>query len=154
MKQRFTIQVNGDAKDVTADPATPLLYILRNNLHLKAPKFGCGLGQCGACMILINGSAVASCQTKLEAVKNKEITTLEGLVHKDGTLHKVQQAFVTEQAAQCGYCMNGMIIGVVSLLNKNNQPTEADIRKSLQNNICRCGVHHRIIRAVQLAAKL
>jgi nicotinate dehydrogenase subunit A len=153
MASFVALNVNGRAVAVTVDdPAMPLLYVLRENLELRGPRFGCGLGQCGACMVLLDGEAVLSCETKLSAVGPKEIVTLEGL----GTPEKpspVQQAFIDEQAAQCGYCLNGMIIQTVALLAKNKNPSVAEIKKALADNLCRCGTHLRMIRAVQRAAR-
>lgn len=148
------IKVNGAEHTVTAEPDTPLLYILRNNLKLNGPKFGCGLGQCGTCMVLLNGTAVPSCQLRVNEVNDAEITTLDGLADKDGKLHKMQEAFIEEQAAQCGYCLNGLIIASVSLLNENGTPSDDEIRNKLQVNICRCGIHSRVIRAVRKAANI
>ena len=147
------IVVNGTPRDVAAAPETPLLYILRDDLGLKGPKFGCGLGQCGACMVHIDGAPVRSCRTPLSAAARAPITTLEGLGTPDKP-HVVQQAFVDEQAAQCGYCMNGMIMAVAALIGRNSRPTRQQIRSSLNGNLCRCGSHMRIIRAVERAAEL
>jgi len=149
----ITLQVNGKTHTIQVEPETPLLYVLRNQLSLNGPKFGCGLQQCGSCMVLLDGKAVTSCRTPVSAVKNKEITTLEGLIRKNGDLHPVQYAFVEEQAAQCGYCTNGMVMASVSLLNENPNPDEMAIRTALQRNLCRCCVQARVIRAVQKAAK-
>lgn len=147
---RFTLKVNGKTRPVDADADTPLLYVLRDNLGLHGPKFGCGLGQCGACTVHVGGEAVRSCMLPVNTVKG-EITTLEGLgtVAKPG---KLQQAFITEQAAQCGYCVNGMIMTSAALLAKNRNPSEADIRGALAGNLCRCGTHQRIVAAVKRAA--
>lgn len=147
---RYTLKVNGKARTVDADSDTPLLYVLRDNLELRGPRFGCGLGQCGACTVHVNGEAVRSCSMPVSAVKG-DITTLEGLgtVAKPG---KLQQAFITEQAAQCGYCANGMIMTSAALLAKNRNPSEAEIREALAGNLCRCGTHQRIVAAVKRAA--
>ena len=145
------LNVNGQLGQTEADADTPLLYVLRDNLGLQGPKYGCGLGQCGACTVLINGEAVRSCVTPAAIVKSASIVTLEGL----GTaqeLHPVQQAFIDEQAVQCGYCINGMVMTAVVLLRKNPRPSEAQIRQALANNLCRCGTHTRIVKAVQRAA--
>lgn len=147
------IIVNGAAHDVAATPDTPLLYVLRDDLGLSGPKFGCGLGQCGACMVHLDGAAVRSCRTPLSAAARGPITTIEGLGTPDKP-HLVQQAFIEEQAAQCGYCMNGMIMAAASLVAKNNRPTSQQIRSSLNGNLCRCGTHMRIMRAVERAAEL
>jgi nicotinate dehydrogenase subunit A len=155
MPRVMTLQVNGRAAKVEADdPDMPLLYALRDGLKLHGPKFGCGLGQCGACTVLIDGEAVRSCVTPLSSVTAKaKITTLEGL-GKDGKPHPLQQAFIDEQAAQCGYCINGMIMQSAALLRTNKKPDEAAIRQALANNLCRCGTHVRILRAVQRASLL
>jgi nicotinate dehydrogenase subunit A len=148
---RFNLTVNGEARVVDVDPDTPLLYVLRDNLALKGPKFGCGLGQCGACTVHVAGEAVRSCGFPMNALSNRAVTTLEGL----GTStkpSKLQQAFIDEQAAQCGYCVNGMIMTSAALLAKNKSPSEADIRASLADNLCRCGTHQRIVAAVKRAA--
>src|SRR6185369_17684451 len=148
---RVALRVNGKAQSVDVDTDTPLLYVLRNELQLNGPKFGCGLGQCGACTVVIDGNAVRSCQMPVSAVGNRAITTLEGL----GTtknMHKIQQAFVDEQAAQCGYCINGMIMSTKALLDKNPKPTDSQIREALAGNLCRCGTHIRILRAVKRAS--
>lgn len=144
------IQVNGQLVDVQSTPDTPLLYVLRNELGLHGPRFGCGLGQCGACTVHVGDQAVRSCRVPVGTV-SAPITTLEGL-SIGGQLHPVQQAFIDEQAAQCGYCTNGMIMQSVILLNDNPSPTEAEIRTGLANNLCRCGSHLAVIRAVQGAA--
>ena len=148
---RFNLTVNGEARVVYVDPDTPLLYVLRDNLALKGPKFGCGLGQCGACTVHVAGEAVRSCGLPMDALSNRAVTTLEGL----GTStkpSKLQQAFIDEQAAQCGYCVNGMIMTSAALLAKNKSPSEADIRAALADNLCRCGTHKRIVAAVKRAA--
>lgn len=148
---RFNLTVNGEARVVDVDPDTPLLYVLRDNLALKGPKFGCGLGQCGACTVHVAGEAVRSCGLPIDALSNRAVTTLEGL----GTStkpSKLQQAFIDEQAAQCGYCVNGMIMTSAALLAKNKRPSEADIRAALADNLCRCGTHKRIVAAVKRAA--
>ena len=146
-----SITVNGKAQHVEAAGDTPLLYVLRNDLELNGAKYGCGFAQCGACTVIVEGKAVRSCVTLLSTVEGKAITTIEGL---GGTakLHPLQKAFVEEQAAQCGYCANGMIMTAKTLLDKNPKPTEAQIRKALAANFCRCGTHNRIVRAIQRAA--
>jgi nicotinate dehydrogenase subunit A len=148
---RFNLMVNGAARVVDVDPDTPMLYVLRDDLALKGPKFGCGLAQCGACTILVNGAAVRSCALPVEAVKNGAVTTLEGL-GSSAKPSKLQQAFIDEQAAQCGYCINGMIMTSAALLTKNKNPSEAEIREALVDNLCRCGTHKRIVAAVKRAA--
>jgi nicotinate dehydrogenase subunit A len=146
--------VNGTAREVSAAPDTPLLTVLRNDLELTGPKFGCGLGQCGACMVLIDGAAVRSCTTTLASAASRgPVTTIEGLGSPEKP-HPVQQAFIDEQAAQCGYCINGMIISTAALIARTKQPTPAEIRSTLNANLCRCGSHMRIVRAVARAASL
>jgi nicotinate dehydrogenase subunit A len=152
MAQTYTLQVNGAAKSVSVEPDTPLLYILRNDLELNGPRFGCGLSQCGACTVLVDGRPTRSCVTAVSSLGTKSITTLDGLGSKD-RLHPLQKAFIEEQAAQCGYCTNGMIMTAKALLDKTPRPTEAQIRKALAANLCRCGTHNRVVRAVQKAAK-
>jgi nicotinate dehydrogenase subunit A len=133
------------------DPDTPLLYVLRDNIGLRGPRFGCGLGQCGACTVHIDGAAVRSCVTPLSSVGTGHVVTLEGLSPPDG-LHPLQQAFIDEQAVQCGYCINGMIMQAASLLQQTPHPSEDDVRQALANNLCRCGTHLRILRAIMRAA--
>ena len=156
------ITVNGKKHKVAAAPDTPLLYVLRNELELHGPKFGCGLGQCGACTVHLDGEQVRSCSIPVGAASGKSITTLEGLggeyaKTRPGTpehhLHPLQASFIEEQAAQCGYCTNGMIMAAAALLAKTPQPTDGDIREALADNLCRCGSHLRIVRAVKSAAK-
>lgn len=153
MAQQMSLDVNGNATRVTVDdPETPLLYVLRDDLGLHGPRFGCGLGQCGSCTVHIDGQAVRSCITPVSALKpGAKIMTLEGLGGPD-KLHPVQAAFIKEQAAQCGYCINGMIMQSAALLNETPKPDEAAIRQALAQNLCRCGTHLRIVRAVQRAA--
>src|SRR5436190_11850213 len=148
---KITLKVNGGTHTLDIDPSTPLLYILRNDLGLQGPRFGCGLGQCGACTVLINGVATRSCITPAASVEGKLITTIEGLA-KGGSLHAVQQAFLDAGAMQCGYCIPGMIMSAVSFLHKNPNPTDADIVHGMQGNICRCGTHPRIVEAIRSAA--
>jgi nicotinate dehydrogenase subunit A len=148
---QLTLKVNGKSRTVDVDPTTPLLYVLRNDLELHGPRFGCGLAQCGACSVIVEGNAIRSCVTPVSAMKGKEITTLEGLgsVAKP---HPLQAAFIEEQAAQCGYCMNGMIMNAKVFLDKNPHPTDDDIKKALDPILCRCGSHLRVIRAIRRAA--
>jgi nicotinate dehydrogenase subunit A len=149
----FSLNVNGHEQHVEAEPKTPLLYILRNDLSLNGPKFGCGLGECGACSILVDGRAARSCSIPLSAVRQRQITTLEGLA-VDGKLHVVQRAFIEESAAQCGYCLNGMIIATVALLERSPGADEAEIREALRHNLCRCGTHMEILAAARRAVLL
>jgi nicotinate dehydrogenase subunit A len=153
MENPIVITVNGKSHTVEADPDTPLLYVLRNELGLHGPQFGCGLEQCGSCMVILGREAKQSCKMKVSEVGKTPITTLEGLM-EDGLLHPVQQAFIEEQAAQCGYCTNGMIIATAALLVKYHDPNERIIREALDGNLCRCGSHTRILRAVHRAAEL
>jgi len=148
----IALDVNGRLHDVQAEPDTPLLYILRNDLELSGPRFGCGLSQCGACTVLIDGKPARSCVTPVVAVGNRNVTTLEGLGSKDKP-HPLQKAFIEEQAAQCGYCTNGMIMAAKALLDKIPRPTETQIKRALAANFCRCGTHNRIVRAVLRAAR-
>jgi nicotinate dehydrogenase subunit A len=148
----ISLKVNGARHSVPAEPNTPLLYVLRNDLALNGAKFGCGLAQCGACTVLIAGQPARSCTTEIGSIGDAEITTIEGL----GTIenpHTLQQAFIDEQAAQCGYCINGMIMAAKGLLDRNPRPTEQDVREGPSANLCRCGTHGRIIRAVLRAAQ-
>jgi nicotinate dehydrogenase subunit A len=147
----YRITVNGELNRVDAAPDTPLLYVLRNDLGLSGPKFGCGLGQCGACAAMIGGKLTRTCLITLQDVGEDEVTTLEGL----GTLqkpHPLQRAFIDEQAAQCGYCSNGMIMAAKALLDRNRNPSEEEIKNTLADQLCRCGVHNRVVRAVRRAA--
>ena len=147
----ITLKVNGKAHSVDVDPSTPLLYILRNDLELQGPRFGCGLGQCGACAVIINGAAVRSCVTPCSTVKG-EITTLEGLA-TGNRLHPVQQAWIDEQVPQCGFCQNGQIITAKVLLDKNPTPTDAQIREGMNATLCRCMTYYRIQAAIRRTAK-
>jgi len=147
------IKVNGREHEVESDPDTPLLYVLRNDLALNGAKFGCGLGQCGACTVMVDNEAVFSCLTPLLVVQDREITTVEGLGSIDNP-GPLQRAFIEEQAAQCGYCIAGMMMRAESLLQKNSHPSDGEIRAALEPNLCRCGTHMRILRAVRRAAEL
>jgi nicotinate dehydrogenase subunit A len=148
---RYDLRINGNVQSVESSAADkPLLYVLRD-LKLTATKFGCGLGQCGACTVLIDGAAVRSCQTSIEDAKGKPIVTLEGLGTPDKP-HPLQTAFIKEQVPQCGYCTSGMIMSAAALLATNNKPSESDIRSALDGNLCRCGTHTRVLRAVMAAA--
>ena len=147
-----TIRVNGKSHSIEAADATPLLYVLRNDLALNGAKYGCGFAQCGACTVIVDGKSVRSCVTALSTVAGKAITTIEGLGGGNNP-HPLQTAFIEEQAAQCGYCANGMIMTAKTLLDKNPRPTETQIKKAMAANFCRCGTHNRIVRAIQRAAK-
>ena len=152
MSQSFTLKVNGQTHTVSAEPNTPLLYILRNDLKLKGTRFGCGEGQCGACTVLIDGKAVQSCDTPLWSAPGHDITTIEGL----GTAEapgRLQQAFIDEQAVQCGYCINGIIMSVEALLIANPKPNDEQIIEALDRNLCRCGTHVRVLRAIKRVAR-
>ena len=152
MVDQLTLRVNGREQTVSAAKDAPLLYVLRNELGLNGPKFGCGLSQCGACAVLKDGAEIRSCVTPVASVVGSDITTSEGLGDIDN-LHPLQAAFVTEQAAQCGYCISGMVIAAASLLKRNPKPTLAEIRAGMDGHLCRCGTHLRIIRAIQRAAQ-
>jgi nicotinate dehydrogenase subunit A len=149
----MTLKVNGRDHQVDAEADTPLLYVLRDDLALNAAKFGCGLGQCGACTVIVDGKAVLSCVTPLLLLEGKQVTTLEGLGSID-TLAPIQRAFMEEQAAQCGYCIAGMMMRAQALLRRNAKPTDDEIRSELLPHLCRCGTHMRILRAVHRAAHL
>jgi nicotinate dehydrogenase subunit A len=146
----IALHVNGDLHEIEVDPSTPLLYVLRNELALHGPKFGCGLGQCGACMVHVDRRATFSCILPIAAVGERKITTLEGLL-EDGKPNKLQQAFIDEQAAQCGYCISGMVMRAQALLRVNPHPTDDEIREYMQANLCRCGTHAAIMRAIKRA---
>ena len=148
---KISLRINGKNQTIDAEPDMPLLYALRNDLQLNDPKFGCGLAQCGACTIIMDGNAIRSCVTPVSAAQNKPVTTLEGLGNTK-KMHKIQQAFVDEQAVQCGYCINGMIMSTKALLDKNPKPTDGQIKEALAGNLCRCGTHIRILRAVKRAS--
>ncbi len=147
----ITLSLNGVSRTLDVDPETPLLYVLRDDLALHGPKFGCGLAQCGACTVIMDGAAIRSCATPVSKAAGRKVTTLEGLgsVAKP---HLVQKAFIEEQAAQCGYCINGMIMTAKALLDKKPNPSDREIKQALVGNLCRCGTHQRIVRAVKRAA--
>ena len=148
----ITLLVNGKSHALDVEPDTPLLYVLRDNLQLHGPKFGCGLAQCGACTVIMAGKAIRSCSTPIEKVGGRGVTTLEGL----GSMakpHPIQKAFIEEQAAQCGYCINGMVMTAKALLDRTPNPSDREIRRALADNLCRCGTHQRILKAVKRAAK-
>jgi nicotinate dehydrogenase subunit A len=152
MTDTFKLRVNGVEREVSAEPDTPLLYILRNDLKLKGTRFGCGEGNCGACTVTIDGRPVQSCDTPLWSVPGHEITTIEGLAGTD-SLHPIQLAFIEEQAAQCGYCINGIMMAAKALLDANPDPDDAQIAAALDRNLCRCGTHARVLRAIRRAAR-
>ena len=149
----ITLDVNGKAHPVDADPATPLLYVLRDHLQLNGAKFGCGLGQCGACTVMVDGRAVFSCVTPIAALQGRKVKTVEGL-GTEANPGPMQRAFIEEQAAQCGYCIPGMMMRAQALLERNPAPTKAEIRRHMNANLCRCGTHMRILKAVERAAGL
>ena len=151
-KMTYRLTVNGQRHVVNAAADTPLLYVLRNDLGLNGPKFGCGLGQCGACAAIVGGALARTCSVAVSAIGDDHVTTLEGLGNPERP-HALQKAFIDEQAAQCGYCSNGLIMAAKVLLDRNPRPTEGDIRNALADHLCRCGVHNRVVRAVQRAAK-
>lgn len=148
----ITLRINGEDRQLMIDPDTPLLYALRNDLGITSPRQGCGQEQCGACRIIMDGETVYACTTRIGEVKNREITTVEGLC-KNGVLHPLQQAILDENAAQCGYCLSGIIISAVVLLEKNPSPSRTEIQNALKDHLCRCGAHNRIIKAVHRAAR-
>ena len=148
---KISLKVNGKTQTVDAEPDMPLLYALRNDLQLNGPKFGCGLAQCGACTVIMDGNAIRSCLTPVSSAQNRSVTPLEGL-GSTKKLRKIQQAFIDEQAVQCGYCINGMIMTTKALLDKNPKPSEDQIKQALEGNLCRCGTHTRILRAVKRAS--
>jgi aerobic-type carbon monoxide dehydrogenase small subunit (CoxS/CutS family) len=161
MAIELKIKVNEQMRTVSASPDTPLLYVLSNDLSLRGPRFGCGLGQCGSCSVLVNGAETRSCMTAVSAVEGKSVTTLEGLpawyasqkkLTKIPELHPVQQAMIDEQAVQCGYCFNGMIVKASELLSKNSQPSAGQIRSAMNGHLCRCGTYPRILKAIQRAS--
>ena len=147
----ISLKVNGAMRDVPAEPDTPLLYVLRNDLALNGAKFGCGLAQCGACTVLVDGQPVRSCTLPVGDVGKSEVVTIEGLGSVDRP-HALQQAFIAEQAAQCGYCINGMIMSAKAVLDRTPHPSETQVREGLALNLCRCGTHNRIVRAVLRAS--
>ena len=149
----ITLSVNGKSHQLDVEPDTPLLYVLRDNLGLNGPKFGCGLAQCGACTVLLDGVAARSCSVEIKKAAGKKVVTLEGL-GSTAAPHPVQQAFIEEQAAQCGYCANGMIMTAKAFLDRTPNPTDRQIRQALGENLCRCGTHQRIIAAVKRAAAM
>jgi nicotinate dehydrogenase subunit A len=151
VSERFTLEVNGAEREVSAEPSTPLVYVLRNDFGLKGTRFGCGSGHCGACTVLVDGNAVQSCDTPLWSAAGRVITTIEGLGSPERP-HPLQQAFLDEQAAQCGYCINGIVMSAAALLRKNHNPSDAEIAAALDRNLCRCGAHVRILRAIRRAA--
>ena len=163
MAKKIKIRVNGRSHEISASPDTPLLYVLANELNLKGPRFGCGLAQCGSCSVLMDDMEIRSCVTPVSAAEGRSITTLEGLpawyaekkkLAKAPNLHPMQQAVIDEQAIQCGYCYNGMIVKASELLSTNPQPTDAEIRSAMNGHICRCGTYPRIIKAIQRASKV
>ena len=149
----ITLQVNGVSRTVDAEPDTPLLYVLRDDLALRGPRFGCGLAQCGACTVIMDGNAIRSCVTPAAKAAGRKVTTLEGLGSVEKP-HAVQRAFIEEQAVQCGYCINGMVMTGKALLDREANPSDREIRQALAGNLCRCGTHQRILRAVKRAAAL
>jgi len=146
------LNVNGQAKAVEANPATPILWVVRENLGMTGTKFGCGIGQCGACTVHLDGKPVRSCSTPISAAEGKSITTIEGIAGEDGTLHRVQQAWIEAQVPQCGYCQSGQIMTATALLEKNPNPTDAQIDAAMTGNVCRCGMYNRVRQAIKAAA--
>ncbi len=152
MSESIRLSVNGKEHDVEVDPDTPLLYVLRQNLGLTGSHLGCGLNQCGACNVLIDGHVIAACDTPLWSAAGKQVVTIEGVGGR-GNPHPLQTAFIDEQAVQCGYCISGILVTAAALLKSNPDPDEAEIRSALDGNLCRCGAHNRIVQAIQKAAK-
>ncbi|MEQ9562188.1 MAG: (2Fe-2S)-binding protein [Woeseiaceae bacterium] len=148
----ITLKINGDSRDFDVDPNTPLLWVIREQAGLTGTKFGCGIAQCGACTVHINGNPVRSCVTPVQAVAGQEITTIEGIREQSGDLHPVQLAWIAEQVPQCGYCQSGQIMSAVALLNSNPSPSDADIDNAMSGNICRCGTYPRIRKGIKAAA--
>ncbi|WP_417620829.1 (2Fe-2S)-binding protein [Parasphingorhabdus sp.] len=146
------LNVNGQSREVDADPATPILWVVRENLKMSGTKFGCGIAQCGACTVHLDGKPIRSCSTPVSAAESKTITTIEGIAGEDGTLHRVQQAWIDAQVPQCGYCQSGQIMSATALLQNNPQPTDAEIDAAMAGNICRCGMYGRIRKAIKAAA--
>lgn len=149
---KFSLTVNGKPQTVDVEPTTPLLYVLRNDVGLEGPRFGCGLGQCGACTVIIKGEAVRSCIRPMSTVQGAEVTTLEG-ISKDGVLHPLQQAWIDEQVPQCGFCQNGQILTAKVLLDKNPRPTDEEIRTHMAGTLCRCMTYYRIQAAIKRASR-
>jgi nicotinate dehydrogenase subunit A len=149
--RNFKLSINGATRELLSEEDMPLIYALRNDLDLKGTRFGCGANQCGACHVLIDGHSVPACDTPVWAAEGKQVVTVEGL-GKNGSLHPLQQAFVDEQAAQCGYCISGVLVTAAALLDKKPDPSEAEVREALDKHLCRCGSHNRIVRAVLRAA--
>jgi nicotinate dehydrogenase subunit A len=157
LTQNIDLNVNGTRSVVTAEPGTPLIYVLRNDLQLKGTRFGCGTGVCGCCTVLLDGRGIQSCNTPVSAVERREVTTIEGLGEGPGgkaAPHPLQQALIDEQAGQCGYCLTGIIMGAAALLSRNPAPTDAQIRSELDVHLCRCGSYERILRAVRRASQM
>lgn len=152
MPQKFELTINGEPHTVEVEPDTPLLYVLRNDIGLNGARFGCGLGQCGACTVIVGESSVRSCQLPISLVRDAKIVTIEGL-GTEAKPHPLQRAFIEEQAAQCGYCITGIIMTARALLAHNPRPSGAELRRALAGNLCRCGAHYRILRAIALAAR-
>ena len=146
------LNVNGQPRELDVDPATPILWVVRENLEMTGTKFGCGIAQCGACTVHLDGKPVRSCSTPVSAAEGKSITTIEGLASEDGTLHRVQQAWIEAQVPQCGYCQSGQIMSATALLQKNPNPTDSQIDAAMAGNVCRCGMYNRIRQAIKAAA--
>ena len=150
----ITLKINGQTHNIEVDPSTPILWVVREQIGLTGTKFGCGIAQCGACTVHLNGKPIRSCVTPIQAVANQEITTIEGIGRVKGKLHAVQQAWIDEQVPQCGYCQSGQIMSAAALLAANSEPTDADIDRAMSGNICRCGTYPRIRKGIKRAAAL
>ena len=148
----ITLNINGQVKELEVDPATPLLWVIREQLGLNGTKFGCGMAQCGACTVHLDGTPIRSCVTPVQAADQKSVTTIEGISSSDGQLHPVQQAWIEEQVPQCGYCQSGQIMSAVALLEANPNPTDEDIDRAMMGNVCRCGTYQRIRKGIKRAA--
>lgn len=152
MTTRISFEINGESRELTVDPNTPLLWIVREQLGLSGTKFGCGIAQCGACTVHLNGSPIRSCVTPVQAAANQQITTIEGIRGEDDGLHPIQQAWIDEQVPQCGYCQSGQIMSAVALLGRTASPTDAEIDQAMSGNVCRCGTYTRVRRGIKRAA--
>lgn len=152
MNTRISLTINGETRDLDVDPQTPLLWVLREKLDLPGTKFGCGIAQCGACTVHLNGAPIRSCVTPIKAAANQRVTTIEGVKADDGSLHPIQQAWIDEQVPQCGYCQSGQIMSAIALLERTTAPTDAEIDQAMSGNVCRCGTYTRVRKGINRAA--